>query len=174
MNIVEYLDGLSKQGEFQATEDFTINSLKARQKLSESQLVTPGLWLVKLVQCAVRLEAEGVSIKTERRLICLEFLAPQGPSAETIARHLLDGSLPLDPALIHLLTGLRASLTGHTESLSCLVEKSGQVVTLGVSQEGTQVVQSRSGKVGPGVRYVFTISRPKRPIPLSRECSRIW
>lgn len=166
MNIVEYLESQSQQGEFQGTRDFTINSLKARHKLSESQLAAPGLWLVKLVQCAVRLEAEGVAIKTGRRLVELEFSVAQGPSAERIARHLLDGSLPSEPALSHLLTGLRASLAGHAESMVCLVEGSMQSTTLRVTQDGTEVLQCPSN-VGEGVRYAFTISRPRRPIPLS-------
>ena len=66
-SVEDFLSQLSQEGRFFESSSFTIDSLKAREKLSQFQMADSGLWLVKLVQAAVAAGAPSVRVQFEKR-----------------------------------------------------------------------------------------------------------
>lgn len=106
------------EGRYFDTGSFTIDSVKAMQKLSLSQLPHSGLWLVKLVQAAVAGGADSISITFGRRLVKVAFTPSQLWRADQVLETVLSGTLPQERALMHLVTGIRASTAGVTETVT--------------------------------------------------------
>ena len=97
---------------------FTLNALKAREKLSRFALPEPGLWIVKLVQAAVAAGAEEVRIKFLKQKVQIEFANACQWEAEDILRYLSVGEVPPERALAHLVFGLSASAFGPEEKIA--------------------------------------------------------
>lgn len=167
----ELLRRQTADGSYDSTSEFTINSLKARQKLSASQLPAPGLWLVKLVQAGVCIEAESMEIVFARlsahfTLNCREWRwCPR-----RLVGSLLSGELPSDPFLQHLLTGLRGSLYDDTLKARLCIVDSGKKFEVNFSHEGTEIGESEIEDDGL-CRLTFVTSRPRKLPSLSRAAA---
>lgn len=113
-----FLSAQRSEGRYFDTSSFTIDSVRALQKLSLHQLPESGLWLVKIVQAAVASGAESVAITFGRRLVRVTFRPAHHWQADELLETVLSGSLPQDRALMHLVTGIRASSAHLSESVS--------------------------------------------------------
>ena len=60
------LDRMSRSGEFDSRGEFTLNPLRAIQKLAASQLPDRSLWILKIVQAAVAGGCQGLTIRQGR------------------------------------------------------------------------------------------------------------
>ena len=58
--VEQYVQGLIAEGGAKETLGFTLDQARALKKLSKSQLPDEALWIVKMVQAAVRGEATEV------------------------------------------------------------------------------------------------------------------
>jgi hypothetical protein len=67
-SITELLESRGREGSYVDSAGFTIDQLKAREKMSRYQLSDSGLWLVKLIQTAVTAGADGVDISLGARV----------------------------------------------------------------------------------------------------------
>jgi len=97
----------SQSGPVESEGSFTIDSHRAFQKLSQFQLPSPGHWVVKLVQAAVRMEAKRIDFQFGRKYLKINIEMDSPPSADEILDDVLQGGLGLDPARQHLVTGIR-------------------------------------------------------------------
>ena len=113
-----FLDTQREEGRYFDSQAFTINSVKAMQKLGRFQLEDSGLWLVKLVQAAVASGAPEVRITFGKRLVNVEFAAPSQWQADEVLETVLSGTLPGDNALLHLVTGARACASSLNETVA--------------------------------------------------------
>lgn len=113
-----FLNARRSEGRYFDTSSFTIDSVRAMQKLSLHQLPESGLWLVKIVQAAVASGADSVSITFGRKLARVAFRPTHGWQADELLETVLSGNLPQDRALMHLVTGIRASSVHLSESVS--------------------------------------------------------
>ncbi|MCA9781209.1 MAG: hypothetical protein KC800_31025, partial [Candidatus Eremiobacteraeota bacterium] len=115
LGLDQFLNSLQSGGEYVQTSEFTLNTLKAREKLSQYQLADTGLWLVKLLQAAVVIGSPEVQIKFGKRQVTVQFENSRNYRAGALLQHVLSGEIPSDRALWHLITGLRASATFSSE-----------------------------------------------------------
>jgi hypothetical protein len=106
------------EGRYFDTASFTIDSVKALQKLSAYQLPHSGLWLVKLVQAAVAGGAPSVEVKFGRKLVEVAFTPKTAWQADEVLETVVSGTLPSDTALMHLITAIRASSASVTEAVT--------------------------------------------------------
>lgn len=113
-----FLDTQRQEGRYFDSRAFTINSVKAMQKLGRFQLEDSGLWLVKLVQAAVAGGAAEVRITFGKRLVEVDFVAPPDWQADAILETVLSGTLPESRALSHLVTGVRACASSPNEAVT--------------------------------------------------------
>jgi hypothetical protein len=125
LGLDRFLSSLGEGGEYVQTSEFTLNTLKAREKLSQYQLSDSGLWLVKLVQAAVASGAPDVRIQFGKRHVTVQFENCQKFRAGALLQSVLSGEIPSDRVLLHLVTGLRASATLSSEMVrwSCGTER---------------------------------------------------
>ena len=110
----QFLAQKEKEGRFLDTKAFTVDTFKARQKMDQfqlSSLTDTGLWLVKFVQTAVACGAPEVRISLGRRDVRVSFHNTKCWLADKLLEMTLEIDLPKEPALFHLATGLRASLS---------------------------------------------------------------
>ena len=114
----DFLQDLGGQGRFFETSEFTIDSFKARAKLSRFQLPDSGLWVVKLIQAAVASGASGVDIRFSRNKVTIRFGNNHNLRADELLQGVLSGELPSDRVLLHLFTGLRATASSVTETVT--------------------------------------------------------
>lgn len=112
-----FLQAQSDEGRYFDTAAFTIDSVKALQKLGQYQLPDSGLWLVKLVQAAVAIEADKIEIHFGHRTVCVGFRAPAEWQADSILETVLSGVLPKDRALRNLVTGIRGCASSPNEAV---------------------------------------------------------
>jgi hypothetical protein len=155
-----FLSSVQSSGLLDSTADFTINTLKARQKVSSSQLPREGLWLVKLVQAAVSIGAEHVEIKFGRREVRFSFDVEEWPwEPRQVLADFLSGVLPSEPVLLHLFAGLRNSLFEDTVRAEWSIATTERSFTAKFHSEGTDVSE-QAGKRKAGFRLVT--SRPPR------------
>lgn len=135
MALEDYLESLSAGGGKREPLSFTLNQARALEKLSSSQLPDRALWIVKMVQAAVRGKATGIDIKLGRNRIEVQFDSAQVPRADELFELVRSGQLSQDPFLLHLLTGIRACFAG--EGLSYLLQT--------VGEEGRNVIALSEG-----------------------------
>lgn len=103
-----------QSGLFDSSGEFTIAADKALEKLARSQLPEPSYWILKLAQFATCFGVERVSVAI-RKGHCRVFMTlPKPLGLEHISRGLGSVEPLCDPALEHLVTGLRA-IGGMTE-----------------------------------------------------------
>lgn len=114
---MDEIERLRAGGNYLDSASFTLDSLKARQKLADFQLPESGLWLVKLVQAAVALQAPSISIAFARSHVTVRFQAPELPEAQDLLQLVMSGQLPQDPRQLHLVTALRSCAGDTTESV---------------------------------------------------------
>ena len=95
-------------GLIDSSGEFTIAADKALEKLAHSQLPHPSYWILKIVQFASAFGVEVVNVRVSRRVWRIDMKIPS-PLAVYQLQKGLDSVEPLkDPALDHLVTGLRA------------------------------------------------------------------
>ena len=164
----QFIEQASAQGCQTETLHFTIDEARAVQKLSASQLPDQALWIVKMVQAAVCGKAAGVDIRLGRKKIEIGFDSTQLPSALELLRIVKSGTLPKDPFLLHLCTGIRSSFAD--EGVSFLIQIAGP--------EGLEVVSLSEGqsyhRQDPALAEArktlrFVITRPPRMLSLKKS-----
>lgn len=147
--------------QIESSSEFTLDSLRARQKLSESQLPRPGLWLVKLVQAANSMEATSIDISFGKRLVKFEFVCSQWSySPREVLAQFLTGVLSNDPFLFHFLTGVRGALTDDTSACCWRVEGRGSSFEAKVLPEATEIRVQDLDEVNSGVKLTLSVTRP--------------
>ena len=154
-----FLQEQQRGGRFVDSSQFTLDSLKARQKLAEFQLPEAGLWLVKLVQAAVVWESTSVRITFSRRQVQVEFSCPPSLEADAILHLVLSGEFPRDRAQAHLVTGIRACSGLSTESVQWSAGES----QVALDAAGTRVWPGSQDSVGI-FRLVATRPTPRRSL----------
>ncbi len=155
----EELDSLLQQrgreGQFVDSSSFTIDVLKAREKLSRYQLSDSGLWLVKCVQAAVAAGAPDISINFGRRKVRVAFTPEQEWDAEAILDSLFHDQPPTSPALAHL----GASLLGASGGLSQTLRWSVGATSVELRESNSQI-----SKLPRQSEFVLEATRPSRGI----------
>ncbi len=161
-SVEDFLSQLSQEGRFFESSSFTIDSLKAREKLSQFQMADSGLWLVKLVQAAVAAGAPSVRVQFEKRRVKVAFENRCGWQAEELLKEVLSGHLSQSGALFHVVTGLRASAASVNEKVawSC----GGAYVCL--DNEGSSSKPDHAGS-----EFLVEATRPSRQRSLKRTLS---
>lgn len=152
------IEQLVSEATYLDTSSFTLDSLKARQKLNQFQLPHSGLWLVKLVQAAVATGAPEIVIEFARSAVKVRFQAPDLPEAGSLLSLVMSGQLPQQAGLLHLTTALRACAGATTEALEW--HCGGKQVHLG---PGTT---SQAESPHPG--FLLIATRPPRNRGLSK------
>lgn len=148
------------EGEVDSTADFTIDHLKARQKLTENQLPQPGLWLVKLVQAAVAAQADSIQINFGKRKVEVLFPLAQLPwKPERVLSELLSGALPKESALLHLFAGLRGSIFEDTILAEWSMCGDGKRFRVRFDSEGTHITEE---SCDDKAAFYLSTSRPPR------------
>lgn len=95
-------------GLIDSSGEFTIAADKALKKLAHSQLPHPSYWILKIVQFASAFGVESANVSVSRRVWRLDMKLPSDIAVYQLQKG-LDSVEPLkDPALDHLVTGLRA------------------------------------------------------------------
>jgi hypothetical protein len=118
-----FLEGEQGVGMIDSTGQFTISADKALEKLAHSQLPDPSYWVLKVVQFATSYGVKAMEVKIGRRVTTVEMGLPRPLSVIQLQKG-LDTVEPLpEPALDHLVTGLRA-LGGLESSIFVLKLKS--------------------------------------------------
>lgn len=102
------------EGDFHSSAAFSLDSVKARQKLSQHQL-NEGYWLAKVVQAATRAGAEQVSFRFGKRQVQADFPCSVSLQSRQILELVHGGEMPSDPLLSHLVTAIRSSARNLTE-----------------------------------------------------------
>ena len=113
-----FLQGQAQGGQSLGTSAFSLNALKAREKLSRFALPEPGLWIVKLVQSAVAAGAEEIRVTFLRQKVEIEFTNTCQWEAEDILAYISGAELPTDRGLAHLVFGLSVSAFGPEEQIA--------------------------------------------------------
>lgn len=152
-----FLQSRRNEGSRQDTASFTLDQLKAREKLADFQLGDSGLWIVKMVQAAVASGAPRIDIAFARRKVTVRF-APTTPwSADEILQAVMSGALPSERALSHLVTGIRSCAANIGESVTW--RAGGVEVSLFPTEcKVREVPQS-------GIDFVLEAGRPPRGVP---------
>ena len=150
----QYLESAAAQGFFQDEGNFRIQAEKALEKLSRFALPGPGLWVLKMVQAAVRLGVGQIDFTFQRRQVVVTFENRRNWDAEALLAQLLSAKLPDEPACRHLFAGILGAALGFTQEIEWSCGKSRVVV----------------GKNGPVVtsqndlcEFKLTARRPSRP-----------
>ena len=145
-------------GVYLDSASFTLDSLRARQKLAQYQLPEAGLWLVKLVQAAVAAGAPEVRITFGRSQVKVSFACQV--EADRLLQLVLSGSIPSQRVLWHLVTGIRASAGEATSQVAWSV--GGQRVV--VDSQGFRQTPDPSGVL----LFELVASHPQRTRSLSK------
>ncbi len=165
--VEQYVQGLIAEGGAKETLGFTVDQARALKKLSESQLPDEALWIVKMVQAAVRGEATEVDIKLGRNKVDVSFDSQKLPTALKLFEQVRSGQLSKDPFLLHLTTGIRTSFAG--EGVSFLIQVVGpdgkDVVAL--SEGETHHIQDPDS-CSQVARLTYVIRRPYRMVKLGK------
>lgn len=160
-NIEIYLNQLANEGTLNEVSGFTLDQESAVRKLSTNQLPEPALWIVKMVQAAVRGEATGIDVRLGRNVLQVQFDSELLPTASQLVEHLYSGQLSTDPFLLHLSTGLRTAIA--QPQVSFVMETVGPTGREVVVASGEQ--QARFQEPEPTLgspRFTFLIRRPYR------------
>jgi hypothetical protein len=112
-----YLASAAAQGLFQDEGSFRIQAEKALEKLSRFTLPGPGLWVLKMVQAAVRLKAKQIEFTFERRKVKVRFDNLAAWEAESLLAEILQAKLTEDPARRHLFTGILGAALGFSQEV---------------------------------------------------------
>lgn len=150
---------MSYGGEYVQTSEFTLNSLKARQKLSQYQLSDSGLWIVKLVQTAVSSGADQITVTFGKKRVDVVFANTRGIRAGALLQLVLSGEIPGDSTLRHLVTGLRGSATFSSESVAWRCGGESAVL----DSEGSRLESTEDDG-----NFVFACTRPSRQRAFSK------
>ena len=158
--IDRFLESFQAGGIVESDRDFTIDSLKARQKLGSNQLPLEGLWLVKLVQAAVSCEATSArSFLESGRSASLSRLSvgPGGSRKRCFDSFFQALFLPTEP--FHLFAGLRSSLFEDTVRAEWTIRTGTALFRARFHEEGTEIEEEECyEKAG----FHFFTNRPLR------------
>ncbi|MCA9779377.1 MAG: hypothetical protein KC800_21770 [Candidatus Eremiobacteraeota bacterium] len=100
------------------TGSITLNTVKAREKLSKFSFPEPGLWVVKILQAAVACGAPEIRFEFLRRKVNIRFANAAGWNADQILNLLTSGQLSSDRALMHLQVGLSGATCAQSEAVA--------------------------------------------------------
>ncbi|MBX3166647.1 MAG: hypothetical protein KF760_04515 [Candidatus Eremiobacteraeota bacterium] len=159
---MDEIEKLRAEGAYLDTARFTLDSLKARQKLAGFQLPESGLWLVKLVQAAVVLKAPSITIAFARSTVSVRFEAAKLPEAQDLLNLVMSGQLPQEPEKLHLVTALRSCASATTESVEWhsgggMVKLDARVTRTGTSEQpGFQLIATRPPRARTLARTLAT------------------
>ncbi len=133
MSSRELADFLSQQraGKRDSIGQFTIDGGRALEKLGRSQLRSPELWAVKIVQAGVSLGCSAISVKLDYSRMTIALVGGQPVDGREIAKLLVEGQLPHERWKRHLVVGLRAFYGQRPLRLSWSDGKSRRIVLEG-------------------------------------------
>lgn len=108
MSFDAYLKDAASDGEFDSASEFTIDPLRADQKLAEFYRSQPGLWLLKFVQAAITVQAQSIKVRAGHKTTSVTFVTPATPPS-------LADFLAGDEYNTHLRTAVRAAVAVETD-----------------------------------------------------------
>lgn len=155
LNVDEFLSAAGKAGDYQSEGEFTLSARESLTKLSKYQLGQPGLWLVKLVQCAGALGAPHVTVKRKGDGLRVSLGADIGMTAKELWEAILDPSRALKPAHHHLVVGMRA-LYGQHDELAWVCADHQQATMVALRGES---IEERTVADSPGAGFQLAINR---------------
>lgn len=154
-----YLDRLAHEGERDSQGTFSVDYVKALERLSKRLFADPTSWLIKLVQAAVASGARQVEIRSHRDRLEVHF---KGSSLTSESFHDLQALLhdPLgaqeQPALAHFLRAFHAARVARPLSLGwAIVDQQGGVSYLVQGEEIER--HTLSGQQNAGATCVFAL-----------------
>lgn len=166
--VEEYLEGQSVRGVYDSTDVFTLDTLRMGRKMAAFQLGERGLWLVKLVQAAVTLQAPELSIQFQKRRVSVRFLSSQaGPSAQELLSRVFHSQPKTTPTLQHMVASLRACVGQDTELLRWEVRGPDGGDWVELSDDSTRAGDCESSQ-GESWEYTFQLQRPAQGLEFKR------
>lgn len=176
-DLSSFIEAQRAAGSFESAGSFTLALEKAVEKLSSHSLANPEEYLLKLVQCAVRLRVPEIHVKLLKRsaLVFFETAADD----RTVSVDLLSQALasPLEesnPARSYLALALCAVASQEPKELLWGEwDDRGEGTVLSLSERRPEVFHQapfpRVEPLAPGRRfYLFYTSKPPIGLPLSQ------
>ena len=146
-------------GQYDSSDVFTIDTLEMGRKMAAFQLPERGLWLVKMIQAAVRMEAGEAQVNFSRRTLGVRFRTPRrGPDARAVFEAVFQPDPNQSVSLAHLSTGLRSCLGFRPQKLSLDVRGPEGGAWYQLHRQSTESGQSPASSDGLW-EYRFELSR---------------
>ena len=163
----QLLAELQTDGRLDSSGVFTLDFVKASDKLREFQLAEPHLYILKLIQSAVASEATAVSIVTSGTTLQLSYdglsIAPE--QLEGLVNCLLDPlKVGAERQLVHLAVGLNSCLGCGVDQIIVESWKDGQGAALVLTDQ----LQQTGRVVGKSRRSGTRLFLRKRGLPLQQ------
>lgn len=178
--LTEYLKGQSALGVYDSSDVFTLDTLRMGRKMAAHQFPERALWLVKMVQAAVVMEASDLQVCFQKRKVIVSFSVPNGgPTAE----RLLHGIFRPEPSpprhIKHLVEALRACVAQDTQVVRWeaqgpeggdWVELTAETTEVGYLKPSDRPNYEYRFEVGcPAIRPTFKKALRQRCVDLVRE-----
>ena len=168
MSLDQFVSQQRSAGQYDSSDVFTIDTLEMGRKMAAYQLPERGLWVVKLIQAAVGMEATQARIRFGKRTVEVSFRTPTGgPDARAIFEALFKPRPNQSRPLTHLSTGLRSCLGSSPQKLRIDVRgpEGGQWYQL--NQQSTETGRS-DATTDTFWEYRFELSRSVNRPPLKK------
>jgi hypothetical protein len=179
-DLSSYIDAQRAAGAFESAGSFTLALEKAAQKLSSHSLVNAEDYILKLVQCAVRLEVNELHVKLLKRSVLLFFETDAADRTVSVDALSLALAAPLEesnPARAYLAMAICA-VAGQspTELMWGEWDSDSQGTILSLAAGRSEVFQNapfpRLEPLAPGRRFfLFFMTKPSIGLPIGQTAS---
>ena len=179
-DLSSYIEAQRAAGSFESAGSFTLALEKAVEKLSSHSLVKPEDYILKLVQCAVRLQVGELHVKLLKRSVLLFFETKTADRTVSVEALSLALAAPLEesnPARSYLAMALCA-VAGQSpaELMWGEWDSEGQGTILSLAKGRSEVFQNapfpRMEPLAPGRRFfLFFMSKPSSGLPIGQTAA---
>ena len=170
-SLENFIQSVEADGTQKESLAFTLDRERAAAKLGESQLPDPALWIVKMLQAAVAGGATNFEVIFSKRRVEISFDWALEHQAKGLLDLVVSGTLPKDPTLLHLITGIRTSFAraGSRFLLQTTGPEGRDIATLSQSDSGHY---SDIEETSEARSLTFVIHRPHRTLTLSNSLNK--
>lgn len=178
-DLASFIEAQRAAGSFESAGSFTLALEKAVQKLSTHSLVNPEDYILKLVQCAVRLGVEELHVKLLKRSVLVFFetdIRERTVSVDALSLALAAPLEESEPARAYLALAL-CSASGQSPTELMWGEWSGDEGTIlslaaGRSEVFSNAPFPRLEPLAPGRRFfLFFMRKPSSRLPMGQTAA---
>ncbi|MGE0488098.1 MAG: hypothetical protein AB7S38_02665 [Vulcanimicrobiota bacterium] len=141
MRLEDYLQEQLQGGDFNSSGNFTLDLIDARDKLQRYRLPAPEYYLLKLVQCADRLDSGSVRVRLAPWETLVTFVVREHREMidfEPLLNALTDPYKLEDGALRHLVVAVSAALTVEAQEVCWLVRHGSKGLRLRITDKNIE------------------------------------